>query len=364
MAIKCEVIDGKKLYEVYVNGHDANGKRIQRRKSGIESMRKAEQIEFEYKHELAKARDKGKSATFEELYEGYLKEISKTHKYSTVIQYARVRKWVEPHLKSKDVREITKSDITSVIFVACESIKSERSRKSVLSMTKAIFKFGVEEGFLAKNPCDGIKVKVPEAEQQVLTNSEVEIFLRNAKLLNHKFYPIWVFALFTGMRSAELYALKWTDIDMEGRKISVTKQWARLEGLAPTKTGRNRIVPISNSLFEFIKGYQIGRATEGEWVLPRPREWQMGSQAEVTGNFCDSLGITRVSFHDLRATFITNLLSRGETLARVMSIVGHSQIKTTNGYLRKAGVDVAGGTEKLGYDVISSEDNVIKLVKE
>ena len=37
------------------------------------------------------------------------------------------------------------------------------------------------------------------------------------------------------------------------------------------------------------------------------------------------------------------------SLARVMAMVGHTQLKTTNGYLRKAGVEVQGGTDKLGY---------------
>lgn len=75
----------------------------------------------------------------------------------------------------------------------------------------------------------------------------------------------------------------------------------------------------------------------------------MGTASKVTKDFCGALGITPVKFHDLRATFITNLLARGESLARVMAIVGHRELKTTNGYLRKAGVDVLGATERLGY---------------
>ena len=78
---------------------------------------------------------------------------------------------------------------------------------------------------------------------------------------------------------------------------------------------------------------------------------QSTEQARITREFYAAAGITPVKFHDLRATFITSLLARGESLARVMSIVGHSQIKTTNGYLRKAGVDVQGATEKLGYEL-------------
>jgi integrase len=71
----------------------------------------------------------------------------------------------------------------------------------------------------------------------------------------------------------------------------------------------------------------------------------------VTREFCKSLAITEIKFHDLRATFITNLLSRGESLVRVMAIVGHADMETTNVYLRKAGIELEGGTDKLGYKI-------------
>jgi integrase len=89
-------------------------------------------------------------------------------------------------------------------------------------------------------------------------------------------------------------------------------------------------------------------------VLPRLPEWDRGEQAKVLRDFCKSINITLIRFHDLRATFITNLLSQGAPLAQVMAIVGHSQIDTTNEYLRKAGVDLKGATDRLGYDVPSN----------
>jgi len=85
--------------------------------------------------------------------------------------------------------------------------------------------------------------------------------------------------------------------------------------------------------------------------LPRLTEWQRGDAAKVTRAFCKSIGVTDIRFHDLRATFITNLLARGESLARVMAIVGHSDMETTNVYLRKAGIELKDGTEKLGYKI-------------
>jgi integrase len=149
----------------------------------------------------------------------------------------------------------------------------------------------VEDGLLDRNPCTGVSVKAPEVEQKVLTSSEVEIFLREAKFASHRFYPIWALALMTGMRSGELFALKWTDLDFDGRLISVSKQWTSKNGYGPTKTMRSRIVPISEDLLKFLKELKLQRASE-ESVLPHFREWENGEQARITREFCESIGIT------------------------------------------------------------------------
>jgi integrase len=71
----------------------------------------------------------------------------------------------------------------------------------------------------------------------------------------------------------------------------------------------------------------------------------------VLRDFCEGIGITSVKFHDLRATFITRMLSQGVPLAVVMAIVGHSSIKTTQAYLRLAGLELKGATDKLDIEL-------------
>jgi integrase len=199
-------------------------------------------------------------------------------------------------------------------------------------------------------------------KQKVLTNEEAKIFLREAKITQHRFYEVWALALFTGMRSGELFELRWTDVDLEARIISVKRQWTSKAGVGPSKTKNTRQVPISDDLLLFLKEQKL--KSQSDHVLPRLDEWENGEQAQVTRHFCEMLGITSVKFHDLQATFITNLLARGESLARVMAIVGHTQIKTTNVYLRLAGVDVKGGTDKLGYQIPADQTaSVLQLVK-
>lgn len=239
-------------------------------------------------------------------------------------------------------------------------MKAEWSRRNLIKMVKRLFQMALEEGIIDKNPALGIMIRIPESIMQVLTPHEVQILLTEAKITNHRFYPIWVLAVMTGMRSGELIALRWTDIDLESRRIFVSKQWTKKNGLCATKTKTNRIVPISDELYQFLIELKLARGNE-ETVLPNLVEWRNAEQAKVLKEFCIASRITPIRFHDLRATFITNLLSKGESLARVMAMVGHAELKTTNGYLRKAGVDLAGGTDKLSFKIPQLNGQVIEL---
>lgn len=363
MAITFKTVNGKKLFEVYVNGSDLRGRRIQRRKRSIDSLRLAQDIEFEFERELAKLREEGSPYTWQEWFDIALARMRNERAKSTVINYqSYLGKWAAPHWKDRDLKSITRDDVYTVVYERFDPTHSPSSRKTLLKQIKRIFQLAMEEGLLDRNPAVGITVNVPEVEQDVLTNEEVKTFLQASKDTQHRFFPIWVMALGTGMRSGELFALNWSDLDLEAKLISVTKQWTNKDGFGPTKSRRSRVVPISDELTLFLKELKL--KTETENVLPRLREWENGEQAQVTREFCESIGVTSVKFHDLRATFITNLLARGVPLAVVMSIVGHSQLKTTNGYLRKAGVEVKGWTNKLGYGVPGDQSGtLLSLVK-
>lgn len=359
MAIRTYLENGNKLFEVYVNGFDSRGARVQRKRSAIETLRKAEVIEFELKRELAKLKEERVPFRFGEWFEHVMRQMKLDMRPSTVNNYqTQIRKWILPHWKDKELRSINRSDVHDMIFEKCAAIKTPNNRKTILKLVKRLFQMAVDEGEIDRNPCAGIQVKAPEVEQKVLTTSEAEKFLRESAVSNHWFYPMWAMALMTGMRSGEMFALRWSDIDLDGRIIHVTRQWTSKNGYGPTKTQKSRIVPISEDLLTFLKELKLKRGSE-ESVLPRFPEWENGEQARITREFCEVIGITPIKFHDLRATFITNLLARGESLARVMSIVGHHQLKTTNGYLRKAGVEVQGGTDKLGYKLPQLNEGVI-----
>lgn len=341
----------QKLFEIYVHGHDHKGERIQRKRRGIETLRQAQITEFELKRELARLREEKSSPTFSEWALECLSTMKLNYRPSTVYSYeTTIGKWLAKPWGARELKHIAKNDVHDLLHEGIPPEVSPHTRKYVLKIIKRIFEMAVDHGHLDRNPCQGMAIRVPETEKKVLSNQEAALLLREAMLTNHRFYPVWVLALFTGMRSGELYALRWIDIDLENRFINVSRSWSSKNGFTSTKNQKTRMVPVSDELLPFLKALKLERGRE-EFVLPHLTEWTRGDGADVIRGFCKSIGITPIKFHDLRATFITNLLSRGESLARVMAIVGHADIDTTNVYLRLAGVELKGATDKIGYTI-------------
>ncbi len=356
MAIRGYIKDGKKYFIVEVKMRGVGGKQMFRSRQGIVSERKAQEAEFELKKELDSIIEKGPSLFWPEWVKACAEKMKVNFAFSTVYDYEKsLNKWTKNIWEKKSIKEITREDIHQVLYNEATTI-SDNSRRDLLKKIRRIFQMAVEDGYLDRNPAQGITVRVAEITKSVLTNQEADLFLTKAKEIDHPFYPIWVTALMTGLRSGELKALCWTDIDFEAKTISVTKQWSSKVGFTPTKSRKNRVVPISEDFLAFLKELKIQSQGDVSFVLPQLSEWAHGEQAKVIRAFCAKIGVTPIKFHDLRATFITNLLARGVSLAKVMAIVGHTEIKTTNVYLRLAGVDIKGATDDLGYKIPSFQE--------
>ncbi len=81
--------NGKKVFEVYVGGHDSSGRRVQFKKRSVPTLRKAEKIQFEFKRELAKRKEQRIPYRWDEWFEECLKRMKLTMRPSTVFNYDR-----------------------------------------------------------------------------------------------------------------------------------------------------------------------------------------------------------------------------------------------------------------------------------
>ena len=363
MAIKKVVENGKTKYEVIVKVRDKSGRQVMRRKRWFYNEREAKKAELEFLIELEGHKTK---ITWKKWIDTVMEKYRLEYRNSTYHNYRHcLNKWFNPLWDEKFVDDIKPSDVHAAVFEGAAETSSY-TKRGLLKIVKRVFNIAIEEGLVLRNPAVGIRVKCAEANQAVLNKNEIGVLLREAKKAEHRFYPHWALALLTGMRSGELYSLRWTDIDIVTGKINISKAWTRYNGEGPTKTAKNRIYPISNECRKFLEELKLKYSKDSEFVLPRLWEWDQGDQAKILKSFCEEIGVTPIKFHDLRATFITQMLNNGVPLSKVMAIVGHSSLKTTQGYLRLSGKDVEGATESLNIELPETEerlDNVVELRK-
>lgn len=131
-------------------------------------------------------------------------------------------------------------------------------------------------------PASGVELAhVDEKPQPIMSLQEVHHLLDCARELNHEWYPVWTMALNTGMRSGELYALEWSDIDLEGKLITVSKSYnKRMNENKSTKAGYWRKVPINSELESLLVILKNKAPNESAHVLPRIGMWRRGEDPE------------------------------------------------------------------------------------
>ncbi len=247
----------------------------------------------------------------------------------------------------RNIDSISKHEITELIQVNLAE-NTVGHKRYVLKCIRGVFNHAIEKRLLSHNPCPNVKelkLKAPFKQMPVLTEVQVKHFLNSAKQLQHPWYPIWLTAIFTGMRTGELFALRWDQVNLESRQIVVTASWNNKEGFKSTKSGDDRIIEIAIPLLTVFKELKI--ATQDEFVLPRIYAWKKGEQARILRHFLIGIGLPPVRFHDLRATWATMLLSKGVVPAVVMAMGGWKDMETMMIYMRKAGLDIKGATECL-----------------
>lgn len=224
--------------------------------------------------------------------------------------------------------------------------------KHIKSSIHIVYNWAIEERIIVgvrTTPMFGFDLRDKvERVPPILTLEEVKLLLEKAKEQNSPWYHIWAFALLTGMRSGELYALRWTDVDFDKGTIMVSRSYhQRSRREKSTKAGYWRNIPVSTELLEILIELKA-KTGNTEFVLPHEKKWHQGTAGEQLRAFLGQIGINKdVVFHTLRACFATHCLASGTEPAKVMKIGGWMDFKTFQIYVRLAGVEVKGATESL-----------------
>ncbi|MGE4131958.1 MAG: tyrosine-type recombinase/integrase [Bdellovibrionales bacterium] len=272
-----------------------------------------------------------------------------------------LRKWTADW-SSEISSRIRPADITRLFHKVKEAGGSDSFIGKLRGDLKKVFEFGIVHSHILgmeRSPTDSVSIKSRRrVRTEILNEEEIKKLLVYGRQYEPNWFFIWAFAVYTGARNGELYALKWTDIDEAEQIITIQSSYnKKTREYKGTKTDEWRKVSICKPLQKIIKelrairdhDIQRGAAQNIEFVLPRPGLWQNGEQARVLRLFCEEIGITPICFHTLRACFATELLKRGVPVPRVMRVGGWKSVKTMMHYVRLAGIEDKGITDPLDF---------------
>lgn len=193
------------------------------------------------------------------------------------------------------------------------TIRAPASVNRELETLSRIFSVAIENGHLDANPCRAVrKLRQNNTRTRYLTPDEEERLRIACEKSPGYLWPLIQFAIQTGMRRGELFALRWDDIDL-GRGLIHVRD---------TKSGRDRVVPLSSRARAVLEN--VRRA--GERVFP------LSDVKKAFGAALRRAGIRDFRFHDLRHTAATRWAEAGADIQTIAALLGHSTLQMAMRY--------------------------------
>ncbi len=149
-----------------------------------------------------------------------------------------------------------------------------------------------------------------------------------------KYLPLVATLVYLGCRIGEALALRWSDVDLLQRTISIRHTLRRDGTLGEPKTRAGiRDVPIPYGLLRILADAKDERAGDDDWVFAaRHGRSPVGYWNAVNRGVKPALhaaGIDDARVHDLRHAAASLLIAQGLTPVEVAGLLGHRDATTT-----------------------------------
>lgn len=229
-----------------------------------------------------------------------------------------------PRFGDVAITDIGKLDVVRWRDDLLERVSGARVNTCMGTLSSACSWF-VEQGYIAMNPCARIKrakhiarvfpwLQTSEAITRLLSECTDSVRTIAAVLVG------------TGMRLDEALHLRWDDVDLDHRIITVHRGRK-----GTTKAGRHRRVPILDSVLSVLKEMKLARGERA--LLWSDERGRVRSQAPVRKAFKAAVGRAdlppTLRLHDLRHTFASLYLADGGDIFKLCKILGHSSVAIT-----------------------------------
>ena len=274
--------------------------------------------------------------TVAELAERFLVEYEKPrikdiHQYRW--QSRAILKKTLNHIGSFSTAQINQSHIIKMR----NKLSREREPGTVrnaINRLSVLFAWGVKQGLAPANPCKEVERPIGRYSADFLSQDETQRLLDAAReradtLVGKTRYVALALALHTGLRKGELFGLRWTDLDLDTRRLTVA--WSYM---TRPKNDKIRHMRLPKALVPILKEWK-NHCNQSIHVIPIRRNLEYGRNS-ILGlrQLMAEIGLRDVlhPWHMLRHTFASHFMMAGGNILTLQKILGHSDLRITMQY--------------------------------
>ena len=274
---------------------------------------------------------------------------ARTLKKSSQISYkSSVKKLNALMPTSKDIASFSRADIEELyakLNARAVSVSVASRLKMVLN---SVFECACNEGLIPKNPMYKKRLSnlTPRKEAQPFSLDEIaEVLKACDELASQNPKAFWfkcacVVAFFTGLRSGELLALKWENIDFLAGKIFVRATINRTGLTSPKTSSSLREVELLPIVAKELGAYARACGDKCNGFVFRdfagkPFIHTSGGWGELWRSVLASAGLSYRRFYNTRHSFASVMIGKGENIMWVSKMLGHKNANITLGTYAK-----------------------------
>lgn len=263
-----------------------------------------------------------------------LDRSGRPYKPSSVRNYdGWLRRYVLPALGDRRLGDVRRADVQDLVDELVGQGLAGSTVRNALDPLRRIYDRALKRDLVAIDPTDGVDWPgTSRKRDRIVTPAEASALLASLQVEDR---ALWATALYTGMRSGELRALRVAAVDLDANVIHVIAGWDDEEGeIAPKSESGERVVPIIGELRPILLAHLMasgrrgkpdalvfGRTDEHPFLRSTPRNRARRSWKAA--------GLEPVTMHDCRHTYASTLVAAGVDPGEVMRRMGHSTITMT-----------------------------------
>lgn len=229
--------------------------------------------------------------------------------------------------------EVNSTDLNSYVISLENGGMSSATISRNIASIRSFFMYMLKSGIVKEDCTEQLKPpKLEKRTPEILSVEEVNLLLEQPskitpKEIRDKAMLELLYA--TGMRVSELVSLKIDDVN-----LAMSYIYCR-------DTGRERAIPIENAaraaLENYIKNARPNMCEESRYLFTNLKGQPMTRQGfwKLIKAYAKKAGIDKdITPHMIRHSFASHLVSNGADLKAVQEMLGHSDISTTQIYLK------------------------------